>query len=298
MDFLFKSLSDAQVIYFETQASDWMFVVSFGLLAMEVAKRLLAKSTMKNFFGDGLANFSTFVVYVLVYYIGLASVYIAFYYAVSSYFAIFTIPTTIWSVALCVVLADLAYYWEHRFTHVTGIGWATHTVHHSSPYFNISVAYRFGPLDGLIPIPFHLPLVILGFNPVLVFVSEALVQIYQTPIHTELVRKFPKPIEAVFNTPSHHRVHHGTNPQYIDKNYGGILIVWDKLFGTFEPEREKVVYGIATPLDSVNPLVVFFHGFSRLFARLKSADNVSEFFGYLFRPPGWTPDTKAQSSGK
>ena len=170
------------------------------------------------------------------------------------------IPTTPWSIALCVALADLAYYWEHRFTHRVGVGWATHSVHHSSPYFNISVAYRFGPLDGFFSLFFHVPLVIAGFNPIL-----------------------------VLNTPSHHRVHHGSNRQYIDKNYGGIFIVWDRLFGTFEEEREKVVYGIISPLDSVNPFVVFFHGLTRLYRKVMAARGPGAKLACLLRPLGWTP---------
>lgn len=157
-----------------------------------------------------------------------------------------------------------AYYWEHRFTHRDGIAWATHTVHHSSPYFSISVAHRFGPPDGYFPLFFHLPLVFAGFHPLLVLFAEAVFQLYQTLMHTEAIGKLPKPVEAVMNTPSHHRVHHGTNPQYIDKNYGSIFIVWDRLFGTFEEEREKVVYGISKQLNSIDPFLVFLHGISRL----------------------------------
>ena len=296
MDFLNTTLSEFQIYEFNILVENWMYIASGGVLALEILKRLLNKSVSWNFIGDGIANFITFAAIIGLYYVVLGSVYITIYYSTSYYMSIVSIPTTIWSVALCIVLADLAYYFEHRFTHRTGIGWATHTVHHSSPYFNLSVAYRFGPLDGVFPIFFHLPLVIIGFNPALVLVAEALVLAYQTLLHTELIGKLPKFIEAIFNTPSHHRVHHGRNPQYIDKNYGGIFIVWDRLFGTFEEEKEKVDYGITNPINSVNPFVVLFHGLTRLSKRLSSATSVSEFFSYLIRPPSWTPENSEKLS--
>ena len=111
----------------------------------------------------------------------------------------------------------------------------------------------------------------MGFDPIVVFFAEAFVQLYQTLLHTEAIGKLPRPVEAVMNTPSHHRVHHGSNPQYIDKNYAGVFIVWDRLFGTFEKEREKVVYGVKPPLATANPVVVFLHGFARLGRQMASA---------------------------
>ncbi|MEM9334055.1 MAG: sterol desaturase family protein [Pseudomonadota bacterium] len=110
-------------------------------------------------------------------------------------------------------------------------------------------------------------------------------QVYQTLLHTEVVRKLPRPIEAIMNTPSHHRVHHGSNPEYIDKNYGGILIIWDRLFGTFAEERRPVVYGITDPIESVNPLTVFTHGFLRLFRKMQKAPGVAGKLAVMIRPP-------------
>ena len=215
--------------------------------------------------------------------------YVGAYYYVHENFRLLDIPITPWSIALCVVLADFAYYWEHPFTHRSGIAWATHTVHHSSPYFNIAVAYRFGPLDGFFPLFFHLPLVVAGFNPILVLFSEAVVQLYLTALHTEVIGKLPRPIQAVKNTPSHHHVHHGSNPRFLDKNYGGIFIVWDRIFGTFEKETEPVIYSITKPLNSLNPFVVFFHGLTRLARQVKSVRGVRARLGYVLRPPGWAP---------
>ncbi len=296
MEFFTATFTEIQIYDFNVELEYWMFIASLGLLFVEVFKRLITKSLSRNIIGDGVTNFITYYAVVGIYYVALSSVYISIYYSVSYYFSIVSIPTTAWSIALCIMLADLAYYFEHRFTHRTGIGWSTHTVHHSSPYFNLSVAYRFGPLDGVFPVFFHVPLVIVGFNPALVFFAEALVLLYQTPLHTELIGKLPKPVESIFNTPSHHRVHHGKNPQYIDKNYAGIFIIWDKMFGTFEEEREKVDYGITNAIESVNPFIVFFHGLSRLTHRVGRAQSVSEVFGCLFLPPDWTPSQNTKPS--
>ena len=121
-------------------------------------------------------------------------------------------------------------------------------------------------------------------------------QLYQTLLHTEVVKKLPKPIEAVMNTPSHHRVHHGSNKQYHDKNYAGIFILWDKMFGTFTEEKEKVIYGITNPLDSINPFTVFFHGLYRLAKKMKAAKGWRNKMGHFFLPPGWEPANQPSQS--
>ena len=208
-------------------------------------------------------------------------------------FALFDIGINWATVIVCVVLADFMYYWEHRFSHRVGIAWATHTVHHSSPHFNISVAYRFGPMDALWSMFFYIPLVVVGFNPFLVVFAETIVLLYQTVLHTEVIGKLPKPIEAVMNTPSHHRVHHGKNERYIDKNYAGVFIIWDRLFGTFAEEKERVVYGITEPVNSVNPFVVFFHGLTRLWRNIRNTRRFGNKLLLLIRPPGWRPETSA-----
>lgn len=182
--------------------------------------------------------------------------------------------------------------------HRVGFAWANHGVHHSSPHFNISVAYRFGPIDSILPLAFHIPMAMLGFNPFLILFAEKMVQLYQTALHTELVKKLPAWFEALMNTPSHHRVHHGSNPEYIDKNYAGIFIIWDKMFNTFKAEKAPVNYGITTPIDSINPIKVFFFGFWQLLIQIVNAKRVSHAFGYLFMPPGWKPKLKLQSKSQ
>lgn len=245
--------------------------------------------------GDTITNYVT-----LGFFIGLTILFLGAFYVTTFYyafqFAIFDIEINWLTVAVCIVLADLAYYWEHRFMHRVNMAWATHTVHHSSPFFNISVAYRFGPMDSFWPVFFHLPLVILGFNPIVVLFAEVIVQVYQTVLHTESIRKLPRPIEWIMNTPSHHRVHHGSNLKYLDKNYAGIFIIWDRLFGTFEEEQEKVVYGLVKPIDSINPLVAFLHGFYRLGKGVWEVKGFTNKLGVMFGPPGWKPKQKSSPS--
>ncbi len=284
MDTLFDTLSGPSLYALERAIDEWFFVIAMVFLGFELLRYAIKRRLTLNLLGDTFANFATSAMFIGITYFLLAAFYLSAYLTVSQ-FALFDIGIHPVSILACVVLADFAYYWEHRFLHRVGVAWATHTVHHSSPHFNVSVAYRFGPMDGVWPLAFHLPLVLIGFDPYVVFFAEVIVQLYQTLLHTEVVRKLPRPIEAVMNTPSHHRVHHGSNPEYIDKNYGGIFIIWDKLFGTFAEEKTRVVYGITEPIDSVNPLIVFAHGFTRLARQLRKAPGFTAKLAVLVRPP-------------
>lgn len=268
-------------------------MIALGVLALEMIRYAFSRKLSWSLAGDSVTNYITLTLFLVLSAALLATLYLGVYFFVAE-FAIFDIGTSWVAVVVCVVLADLTYYWEHRFTHRVNIAWATHTVHHSSPNFNISVVYRFGPLDGLWPIPFHMPLLLLGFDPVVVLFAEVVVQEYQTFLHTEAVGKLPRPVEAIMNTPSHHRVHHGSNPEYLDKNYGGIFIVWDRLFGTYAEEKTKVTYGLATPINSINPIVVWFHGFYRLGKDAISAGGMRNTLKALFDPPDWRSKSKAE----
>ena len=288
MDWLLTPVSAGYLEWLETFINDWFFVFALAFLAFEFGRYALYKKLSWTLVGDTLTNYIT-----LAFFIGLTVLFLGAFYVTSFYyafqFAVFDIEINWMTVLICVVLADLAYYWEHRFMHRVNLAWATHTVHHSSPFFNISVAYRFGPMDSFWPVFFHLPLVLLGFNPVVVLFAEIVVQVYQTVLHTESIRKLPRPVEWVMNTPSHHRVHHGSNPKYLDKNYAGIFILWDRLFGTFENEQEEVVYGLVRPIESINPLVAFLHGFYRIGRDVWKMPGLRNKVGVLVCPPGWTP---------
>ena len=160
---------------------------------------------------------------------------------------------------------DLAYYWFHRISHVSRVFWASHVVHHSSTHFNLSTALRqtWVPMTYL---PFWLPLLLVGFPPWMVLLAQSWSLIYQFGLHTERIGRLPRPIEFVFNTPIHHRVHHGANEQYLDRNYGGILIIWDRLFGSFIREEERVRYGLTKNIDTFNPVKVAFGEYGALCA--------------------------------
>ncbi|WP_028108032.1 sterol desaturase family protein [Ferrimonas futtsuensis] len=290
MESLWERTFNSWVFYeWELIAEDWFFLFAMMFFGFELIVLTIRGRMSWNLALDSVTNFVT-----LLAHLGLVTLF-ATLYLWSFYWAWelapMPLPNTLTTLALCILACDLAYYWEHRMAHQIGVGWATHTVHHSSPHFNISVAYRHGPLDAIFGLPFLLVVVLLGFDPLMVLLSAALVQLYQTALHTESIGRLPRVIEAVLNTPSHHRVHHGSNPQYIDKNYAGILIIWDKLFGTFAREQEKVVYGVLPPIGSNNPLVVLFHGFSRLGQKVGKAQGLGNKLACLVRGPGWQPKT-------
>lgn len=192
-----------------------------------------------------------------------------------------------WTVAM--VGWDLAFYWHHRLEHEIRIFWACHVNHHSSRYFNFSTALRqpWTPFLGIVLYP---PLALVGVRPWMILVAGGLNLIYQFWVHTEAVGKLPPPIEWVLNTPSHHRVHHGKNEQYLDKNYGGIFILWDRLFGTFEEERERVVYGLTKDIETYNPVRIAFHEYVAIARDVVRARSVGEAVNRVVRGPGWKPE--------
>tara|TARA_R110000868_G_scaffold96745_3_gene266079 strand:+ start:627 stop:1514 length:888 start_codon:yes stop_codon:yes gene_type:complete len=185
---------------------------------------------------------------------------------------------------------DLAYYWFHRVAHRVNFIWASHIVHHSSEEYNLAVALRQSTFQQFLSWPFYLPLALIGFPPTWLVTIISINLIYQFWFHTREIDRMPAWFEAVFNTPSHHRVHHGTNPQYLDKNYGGILIVWDRWFGTFEPEVETVRYGITVPVDSFNPIWINAHHYWYLCKTSFTAPSLSKALKLWLAPPDWHTD--------
>jgi len=194
-----------------------------------------------------------------------------------------------WAAWVALVLADdFAYYWFHRAHHEVRLLWASHVVHHSSQYFNFSTALRqtWTPFSS---IPFFVPLALAGFPPWMLVLQQSVNLLYQFFLHTERINRLPHPVEAVMNTPSHHRVHHGMNRRYIDRNYGGMFIFWDRLFRTFEPEGERVVYGLTHQLRSHNPVVVATHEYVALWGDLVHTERWRDRLQLLVRRPGWRP---------
>ena len=197
-----------------------------------------------------------------------------------------------WLIPVAFVAADFCYYWFHRAAHRVRWFWAAHVVHHSSQHYNLTTALR-QTWTGFVALSFvfYLPLFLIGFTPTLIVFLVGLNLLYQYWIHTEAIDRMPRWFEAVMNTPSHHRVHHATNPRYLDRNYAGVFIVWDRMFGTFEPEtdEEDIRYGIVENLRGHNVIWAAFHewvGIARDLVRAPWRHKP----GYLFRAPGWSHD--------
>ena len=201
---------------------------------------------------------------------------------------LFELPMTAWwSWALLLVGDDFCYYWFHRCHHRIRLLWCTHVNHHSSQRFNFAAALRQPWTEAITGYWFWLPLPLLGFHPAAVLIQMSISLIYQFFVHTEAVRSLG-PLEWLLNTPSHHRVHHGSNPRYLDRNYGGIFIVWDRLFGSFEPEGEPVRYGLTKNIHTFNPLKIAFHEWIAMFRDLARARNAGEVWRAVASPPGST----------
>ncbi|WP_042378059.1 sterol desaturase family protein [Streptacidiphilus melanogenes] len=192
------------------------------------------------------------------------------------------------TVPVMLLLQDFCYYWSHRSNHRVRLLWAQHVVHHSSRHYNLSTALR-QPWTDLSFGVFYLPMVLLGISPAAVAFCGSVSLVYQFWIHTERIDRLWRPIEAVFNTPSHHRVHHASQGGYLDRNFGGILIVWDRLFRTFTAETERPVYGLTKNIATYNPLRVATHEYASIGRDLAGAHGWRERLGYLFRGPGWAP---------
>lgn len=196
-------------------------------------------------------------------------------------------PAELASWAAVFILVDFCYYWSHRLSHGINVLWAGHVVHHSSEEYNLAVALRQSALHGLMTWIFYVPLALIGVPWRMYVAVYALNLVYQFWIHTRAVGRLGRWTELVMNTPSHHRVHHGRNPKYLDRNHAGVFIVWDRLFGTFQPEEEEPVYGITTPLRSWNPLWANVHLFAAIARDARRAGSWRDRWMYVFGPPGW-----------
>ena len=197
-----------------------------------------------------------------------------------------------WAWGLLLFADDFAYYWFHRMNHEVRLFWAGHVSHHSSQYLNYGTALRQGVGERVHKFFFWLWLPVLGFDAVMIFIMMAVNLIYQYWTHTEFVRKLPKPIEYVFNTASHHRVHHASQPRYLDRNHAGIFILWDRLFGSFSEELDSdpPKYGLTKNIDNYNPFYVMTHEYVAIWRDVKRATKWSDKLKYIFYAPGWSHD--------
>jgi sterol desaturase/sphingolipid hydroxylase (fatty acid hydroxylase superfamily) len=204
-----------------------------------------------------------------------------------------------WVWPLAFFADEFSYYWFHRTSHECRLFWASHVVHHSSQRYNLGTALRQTWTGAFMSFVFWLWMPIAGFPPVMILTMQSISLIYQFWIHTELVRSLG-PLEKVMNTPAHHRVHHASNPRYIDRNHGGTLIIWDRLFGTFEPEdmNEPPVYGLTKNINTYNPFRIAFHEWADIGRDLFRAGTWQERSHYIFGRPGWSPRAEKQAAAQ
>jgi len=197
-----------------------------------------------------------------------------------------------WAWLLLFFADDFSFYLHHRSCHEIRLFWAAHVNHHSSQQYNLAVALRQSWGELLHKYIWWAWLPFLGFHPLMIIMMMTFSLIYQFFLHTEVVRRFPSWFEFIFNTPSHHRVHHGSNVKYLDRNHAGVLIVWDRLLGTFqgEEEGEPVRYGITTNIHTYNPFQIASHEYASLWHDIKHAPDFKSKLGYIFMPPGWSHD--------
>lgn len=236
-----------------------------------------------------LANVSSLFVVIPAGIVGFVA-YVALFDWIQAWLP-YSIPTN-WATAVgAVLLADFIYYWEHRFEHEHRLPWDLyHSVHHSSESYDQTTSFRLGAFDALLTTGFLLPMVLLGFSPGLVLVANAVVIGYQTWLHTETIDHLPSWFEAVFNTASHHRAHHGSDDHYLDVNYGGVLIIWDRLFGTFQAETTTPAYGLTTQIESSNPIDIQLSQLRLLIRDLQTDRDWSTRLRRMWNRPGWMPE--------
>lgn len=262
--------------------------VFFLLIGIELLAGIIMKRKFYNF-SDALANIGCGITQQVTGAI-LKLSGLGLYVFLYQNMRIMEVPNNWVTYILLFILIDMLYYWFHRYSHEINTFWGAHVVHHQSEEYNLSVALRQSSFQGLFSSVFYLPLAVLGFDPLPFAIINTFQTLYQFWIHTEAIVKMPDWFEYIFNTPSHHRVHHGRNPEYIDKNHGGTLIIFDRMFGTFEPEKAEVVYGVTKPLSSWNPVWANFDYYKDL---LKDTGRIPKFVDKLrlwVDRPGWLPE--------
>lgn len=237
---------------------------------------------------DSLSNLNVGVSHLL-FKLLTTGLMLGAYVWVKDHFAILHLKG-IWAYLIVFILFDFCFYWAHRYGHEMNIFWGAHVVHHQSEEYNLTVALRQSWIHSFLAFIFFLPIAFLGVDVLTLGIVASVNSFYQFWIHTKAIDRMPKWFEAIFNAPAHHRVHHGRNPKYIDKNHAGVFIIWDKLFGTFQDEEETPTYGITTPLNSWNPAWANIHYYVELYERSKRLKTVNEKLKLIFAKPGWQPD--------
>ncbi len=274
-----------------------LFAIPFFLLLIFLEVYLNYRERKNNYLlKDSLASISMGLGSIVSDIISKSLAFIAFVWLFEN-FGIFKeqLSWTILGWVLLFFLDDFTFYWHHRLSHEVRILWAAHVNHHSSEQYNLSTALRQSWTEIFYKYIFFLWLPFLGFHPLMVLTQISINLIFQFWVHTKFIKKLPPFIEFIFNTPSHHRVHHASNPRYLDRNHAGTLIIWDRIFGTFSAEKdeEPVVYGITTNIDTYNPLKIASHEFTSMWKDIREAPKFSDRLKYIFYAPGWSHNGKS-----
>ena len=264
-----------------------IYAFSLGLALVEFSYELYKKKIDKWRIGEMWASLSVFIPAQMTEKLATALFIWAFFLVDG--LVPWSIPVNWWTTILAILFVDFLYYWEHRWEHEIRVLWSYHSIHHSSPIYNYTTALRVSFIDNFVTWVFYLPAILIGFHPVVVLLAIIFILVYQFWIHTELIGKMGW-YGYIFNTPSHHRVHHGSDDLYLDKNYGALLIIWDRLFGTFQQELHKPTYGLTKQIETINPIKVHFHEYLNIFRDLRNAKSWKELAGYLIGRPGWAPN--------
>ena len=268
-----------------TSVEEFEFLFLVAVAVVEIGIDLISGS--KRDYRDTGANIAIAIVYsiasaVFIYAIALAG--LKFF----GQFGLMPISVNIWTLILAVIVADFIYYWEHRTEHQIRFFWAYHNVHHSSMDYNYTVASRLSWIESCVLWIFYIPMALLGFDPLLILLAVQINTAYQTWIHTQKIGKLGV-LEKIINTPALHRVHHASNPEYIDKNFGGILIIWDRLFGTYKSEQEAPVYGLTENIRTYNPVEIQAIAYQRIVRYIFSSRNLGEVWQSVFGSLQWKP---------
>lgn len=261
--------------------------VFFILIGIELGYAVYKKLNYYRL-NDSLANLSQGIGSQLIGIFLKTGTFYGYLY-IFEHWRFYTFPNSVWTWLLLFIGVDFFYYWFHRLSHEINALWAAHIVHHQSEEYNLTVALRQSWFQSGFAWIFYLPLAFAGFEPMMFLTVSAFNTLYQFWIHTRAIGNMGI-LEWILNTPSHHRVHHGSNPKYIDKNHAGTLIIWDRMFGTFQKEEEEVVYGITKPLASWNPVWANFHYWAELVQSARMASSIRSKIKQFIMPPGWFPE--------
>ncbi|WP_025146654.1 sterol desaturase family protein [Pedobacter jeongneungensis] len=260
--------------------------VFFILIGIELVYNFYKKLNYYRL-NDSIANLSQGIGQQLTGIFMKTALFFGYKY-IFEHWRLFELPKNIWIWMLLFIGVDFFYYWFHRMSHQVNALWAAHIVHHQSEEYNLTVALRQSWFQGWFSWVFYLPLAFVGFDPIMFLTLSSFNTLYQFWIHTRAIKNMGF-LEYILNTPSHHRVHHGSNPKYIDKNHAGTLIIWDRIFGTFQKEEEEVYYGITKPLASWNPVWANLHYWGDLVKTAKQSPKISDKIKVFLKPPGWFP---------